>query len=85
MCRLRYSLVVLAILLTVFFHSIILAQAQTTTTTTNTTTVTITVTVERVIDREINLPLAQIFYYFVLSLIAFIVITSLWKWISSRW
>jgi hypothetical protein len=43
------------------------------------------VVIERVIDREINLPLAQIFNYFILSLIAFIVITSLWKWISSRW
>jgi ABC-type branched-subunit amino acid transport system permease subunit len=83
MCRLRYSLLALTIVLTaIFFHNI-LAQAQTTVTVTNTTTVT--VTVERVVDREINLPLQQIFNYFVLSLVAFIVITSLWRWISSRW
>jgi hypothetical protein len=84
MCRLRHSLLALiAVLAAIFFHSIS-AQAQTVTITiTNTTTVT--VTVERIVDREINLPLSQIFNYFVLSLIAFIVITSLWKWISSRW
>jgi hypothetical protein len=84
MCRLRYSLLALiAVLAAIFFYPI-LAQAQTITITiTNTTTVT--VTVERIVDREINLPLAQIFNYFILSLIAFIVVTSLWKWISSRW
>jgi len=84
MCRLRHSLLALIVVLAiVFFHSIS-AQAQTATVTvTNTTTVT--VTVERIVDREINLPLQQIFNYFVLSLVAFIVITSLWKWISSRW
>jgi uncharacterized protein YqhQ len=79
MCRLRYSLLALiAVLAAIFFYSIS-AQAQTT------VTVTTTITVERIVDREINLPLAQIFNYFILSLIAFIVVTSLWKWISSRW
>jgi len=85
MCRLKYSLLALAIVLAaIFFHSV-LVQAQTTVTVTVTNTTTVTITVERVIDREINLPLQQIFNYFVLSLIAFIVITSLWRWISSRW